>query len=218
MATPNDLKRKAMRLLAAKCALAARADAYQEDLSGSVGQGFRDLALKKIEKWQEPPPPKAQKALPKPDDKPRRKRGGRKYRKQKELTRMTELAKQKNRMIFGQAEITDDYTGEGYGMIGVAGSGTLRTQRSKNKQKLVGKAKHQLRRVKDARAGSSTALSGLSSTIALTPVQGMELVNPNAAREREAESAQKYFSNTLGFLQVAKDKTKKELPAVPKFN
>jgi U4/U6 small nuclear ribonucleoprotein PRP31 len=43
----------------------------------------------------------------------------------KEKYQVTELQKQKNRVAFGKAETTDDYTGEGYGMIGQEGSGQL---------------------------------------------------------------------------------------------
>jgi U4/U6 small nuclear ribonucleoprotein PRP31 len=41
------------------------------------------------------------KALPKPDDKPRKKRGGKKFRKQKERFAMTEQRKMANIVPFG---------------------------------------------------------------------------------------------------------------------
>jgi hypothetical protein len=62
--------------LAAKVALAARIDAFQEDSTGNKGQDMRDDLEKRLEKWQEPPPPKRAKALALPLDKPRKKRGG----------------------------------------------------------------------------------------------------------------------------------------------
>jgi len=48
-------------------------------------------------------------------------------------------------------------------------------------------------------AGQHT--SGMSSSLAFTPIQGMELSNPNADREKQSrESAeQSYFSNHVGF-------------------
>lgn len=77
-----------------------------------------DEVTSKIEKWQEPPPTKATKALPVPLPPPRKKRGGRRYRKEKERMQLSELSRQKNRVVFGSQEITDDYTGESFGMIG----------------------------------------------------------------------------------------------------
>jgi U4/U6 small nuclear ribonucleoprotein PRP31 len=57
--------------------LAARVDSAHEALDGSVGYKFRDEIVEKIEKWQEPPPTKDVKALPVPDEAPKKKRGGR---------------------------------------------------------------------------------------------------------------------------------------------
>ena len=45
--------------------------------AGSLGERYhRDIAAR-IEKLQEPPPAKMKKALPAPDDKPKKRRGGR---------------------------------------------------------------------------------------------------------------------------------------------
>lgn len=54
-------------------------DAHGGDaaLTSGLGDRLRTEVAAKIEKWQEPPPGKTKKALPKPDEKPRRKRGGR---------------------------------------------------------------------------------------------------------------------------------------------
>ena len=46
-------------------------------------------------------------------------------------------------------------------------------------------------------------VSGTASSVAFTPVQGLEIVNPNAV-ERVNEANQKYFSATSGFLSVNK--------------
>lgn len=46
----KDLRRKAARLVAAKCALAARVDACHESSDGSVGHKFREEIEKKIDK------------------------------------------------------------------------------------------------------------------------------------------------------------------------
>lgn len=56
--------------------MTARIDAYQQDSSGEAGRRMREEVEEKIEKWQEPPKGKEKKALPVPDDAPRKKRGG----------------------------------------------------------------------------------------------------------------------------------------------
>lgn len=98
----QDLRRKVARVVGSKCTLAARVDSFHEASDGHIGQEFRDEIEKKIEKFQEPPPCKATKALPAPIEAPRKKRGGRRVRKMKERYAVTELRKQANRMNFGE--------------------------------------------------------------------------------------------------------------------
>lgn len=52
------LKMRACRLLAAKLTLTARVDSIRGDPTGKTGRTLREEIRKKIEKWQEPPPPK----------------------------------------------------------------------------------------------------------------------------------------------------------------
>jgi hypothetical protein len=66
-ACPAGLRNKAVRLLAGKAALLARVDAYGQDPSGAQGQQMLSEVQAKIDKWQEPPPAKQIKPLPKPD-------------------------------------------------------------------------------------------------------------------------------------------------------
>ena len=54
--TPPPLRMRAARLVAGKCTLMARVDAFGEDPSGTTGRGMHTEMVKKIEKWQEPPP------------------------------------------------------------------------------------------------------------------------------------------------------------------
>jgi len=82
--TPPPLRMRACRLLAAKSTLAARVDSTRGDPTGKTGRNLREEVRKKIEKWQEPPPPKIPKPLPVPDSEPKKKRGGRRLRKMKE--------------------------------------------------------------------------------------------------------------------------------------
>lgn len=48
-------------------------------------------------------------------------------------------------------------------------------------------------------------VSGTASSVAFTPLQGLEIVNPGAAESLSADSGSaKYFSNTSGFSSVKK--------------
>lgn len=234
---PSDLKRQAMRIVAAKCVLAARVDRVHASPDGSNGLLLKNDTLSRLEKLTEPPPNKGPRALPAPDDKPSRKRGGRRARKAKEATAMTDLRKAQNRMAFGKEEREVGYgTGEGtkgLGMIGQANEGRIRSQQidQRTKAKLsksnkgwggatplgtasslrgfgqnVGNSalfrggQHGLRTTGVGGMGTS----GTASTVAFTPVQGLELVDPKAQaemrRKREEETDRWFKGGT--FTQV----------------
>ncbi|KAF7238718.1 U4/U6 small nuclear ribonucleoprotein Prp31 [Varanus komodoensis] len=53
-----DLRRKAARLVSAKCTLAARVDSFHESPEGKVGYDLKEEIERKFDKWQEPPPVK----------------------------------------------------------------------------------------------------------------------------------------------------------------
>ena len=55
-----------------------------------------------------------------------------------------------------------------------------------------------------AKDGAST--SGMASSMVFTPAQGMELVDPDANKERVREANRKWFNDNAGF-QAAKSKT-----------
>ncbi|KAK9454280.1 hypothetical protein V1511DRAFT_503261 [Dipodascopsis uninucleata] len=105
---PMDLRKNAMRILAGKVVLAARIDRVHENMDGSAGRKLETEVLEKLEKLGEPPSNKGPKPLPAPDDKPSKKRGGRRIRKYKEKFAMTDLRKAQNRMKFGEAD-SEDY-------------------------------------------------------------------------------------------------------------
>lgn len=120
---PPDLRRKAARLIAAKCTLAARVDSLHTAPNGNIGERFFEEVKQKLEKWLDPPPVKNVKALPKPLDKSSKKRGGRRVRKQKERLGQTELRKKQNRMNFG--ELQEDVLQDNIGFtLGLAQSGS----------------------------------------------------------------------------------------------
>lgn len=234
---PTDLKKKAMKAVAAKLVLAARADTGHSSPDGSYGEELRGQCLERLDKMTEPPPNKGQRALPAPDDKPSRKRGGRRARKAKEATAMTDLRKAQNRMAFNKEEKEAGYgTGDstaGMGMIGASNDGRIRgiqidnRTRAKLSQKhkgwggasTIGGAASSLRgygqvpgqidlRGKGLRtSGVGSTIgggAGTASSLAFTPVQGLELVDPSMQaelnRKRKAEEDRWFSGGT--FTQV----------------
>lgn len=199
--TPPGLRGKCARMVGAKCTLMARVDAYGQDATGTTGREFKEEMLKKVEKWQEPPPAKTIKPLPAPDAEPRKRRGGRRYRKMKERYGLTDMRKATNRVNFNQQE-EEFFDGEesiGLGVLGKEGSGRLRIVASQQRQKLTAKTAKKYKQI----AGRSGATSGLSSSLAFTPVAGFELANPMGQQATELvdskEGTESYFSEYSGF-------------------
>lgn len=124
----SDLKVQAMRIIGAKIVLAARVDSVHQSPDGSMGEKLLDDCERRLDKLREPPPNRGPKALPVPDDKPSRKRGGRRARKAKEATAMTDLRQQQNRMAFGKEEKEVGFGDStvGMGMIGQESDGRIR--------------------------------------------------------------------------------------------
>jgi U4/U6 small nuclear ribonucleoprotein PRP31 len=82
--------------------------------------------LERFDKIIAPQQPKLRKPLPKPDEKIRKKRGGRKFRNMRLKYQMTQTRKMQSIIPFGQeAQMEYRETGKGLGMIGMA-SGKLR--------------------------------------------------------------------------------------------
>ncbi|KAI1375556.1 pre-mRNA splicing factor [Hypoxylon crocopeplum] len=221
---PSDLKKKAMKAVAAKLVLAARADTGHTNPDGSYGEELRGQCLERLDKLTEPPPNKGQRALPAPDDKPSRKRGGRRARKAKEATAMTDIRKAQNRMVFGKEEKETDYgigdSTAGMGMIGQTQDGRIRGMQIDNRTRAKLSQKHKGWGGATPVGGSASSLrgfgqsggnidlrgkglrvsgvgstigggAGTASSLAFTPVQGLELVDPKVQadlnRKRKAE-------------------------------
>ncbi|CAG0881101.1 unnamed protein product [Darwinula stevensoni] len=207
---PPDLRRKTARLVACKSILAARVDASHESTDGMIGRMFHEQIEKKKDKWQEPPPVKAVKPLPAPIDAPRKKRGGRRVRKMKERYAMTELRKQANRVTFGAIE-EDAYQedlGLSLGQMKKSQGGRIRAAQvdEKTKVRISKTLQKTLQRSQAIFGGSTTVkkpVAGTASSVAFTPLQGLEIVNPQAAEKPGDESTAKYFSNTASFFKIS---------------
>ncbi|MBW03213.1 U4/U6 small nuclear ribonucleoprotein Prp31, partial [Eschrichtius robustus] len=168
---PPDLRRKAARLVAAKCTLAARVDSFHESAEGKVGYELKDEIERKFDKWQEPPPVK----------------------------QIEEDAYQED-------------LGFSLGHLGKSGSGRVRqTQVNEATKARISKTlQRTLQKQSVVYGGKSTIRdrsSGTASSVAFTPLQGLEIVNPQAAEKKVAEANQKYFSSMAEFLKVKGEKS-----------
>lgn len=209
--TPPDLRKKAARLVAAKCTLAARVDSFHESVDGEVGDNLRGEIEQKLDKLQEPPPVKTVKPLPAPIEQSRKKRGGRRARKMKDRLGLTEIRKTANRMNFGEIEddAYQDDLGFSLGNLGTKSSGRIRgpVVDSKTKARISKTLQIKVQKQNQVWGGSTTVkrqVAGTASSVAFTPLQGLEIVNPQAAEKKVADANAKYFSSTAGFVKVKK--------------
>jgi len=198
--TPKSWRMKAAKLIAMKCTLLARTDAYGQDPTGETGRQMRAAVLAKIEKWQEPPPAKIVKPLPRPDADARKRRGGKRYRKMKERYGLTEIQKLANRVKFNEAEdeILDGDELVGVGMLGKDGSGRIRAMAAEKRVKVTKAIQRKVEKTPAFKAGAG-AKSGIATSLAFTPVQGIELVNPNARTTDAQDGTKSYFADSRGF-------------------
>jgi U4/U6 small nuclear ribonucleoprotein PRP31 len=167
---PAQYKKQALRIITAKVTLAARIDTSHAYVDGSQGESMKQQCLDKIEKLTEPPPNRGKRALPVPDDKPSRKRGGRRARKAKEAVASTELNRARNRMAFGKEErevgigIGDETVG--LGMMGSEDDGRIRDIQ------IDKRTAAKLSKKNPGWGGTGTAVGGTASSIAGAGVGG----------------------------------------------
>jgi U4/U6 small nuclear ribonucleoprotein PRP31 len=194
---PPALRRKALKILAGKVSLAARVDCYQSNFDSTQGEKLKAEVEERLEKEQGPAIARTKKALPIPEEKKRSKRGGKRMRKMKERYAVTDMQKLHNKMSVSVdgGEYGDSAMGMDHGMVGSKDSGRLRAPQVKESK--FAKAQ------KKAVSVASGQTNGLSSSLAFTTVQGLELVNPNAAADRVKEANNKWFNAHSGFLSAA---------------
>eukprot|EP00913_Durusdinium_trenchii_P012041 g11313.t1 len=200
VSTPMEFRNRAVKLVAGKCGLAARVDSFHESPLGQVGTQLREKILQSLAKAQEPPPAKQKKTLPPPEDRPRAKRGGKRHRRIKEKYGQSEFKKMLNRTKFGVDPEDNIYTEEwGLGLPYFEGKPVPLKAAKVSKEKQL---QRNIQAMKRQRAAASAGNeSGLSSSLAFTPVQGIELANPSAQR-KAPDVGEKYFSNSAGFVNL----------------
>ena len=196
---PEALKKKAVRMLAAKSVLAARVDYFNSAPTGSEGLKLRENVLMRLDKATEGPPASAHRPLPVPEDRPRPHRGGQRVRAAKKKFQMTEIRKYANRVKMGveaQEEFRD--TGEGFGMLG--NTGKLRVKVAAQAIGISAKKRRQMT------AHSGGTESGVTSAFAFSQAQALELENPDSQLFSKPTSS--YFAPTSGFATVLAEKLK----------
>ena len=162
---------------------------------------MRDKIEKHLDRLTAPPPSKVTKALPIPNDGPKKRRGGKRARKAKEAYAQTELRKLSNRMAFGEAEQEVGAFDEtrGLGMIGTGGR--VRANQGEAKSRAKMSKANRLRTQALTRAAQGAQAEGTASSLIVTPVQGFELTNRAAAAARVKEANDKWFAGgTFSFV------------------
>ncbi|KAI0243948.1 U4/U6-U5 snRNP complex subunit prp31 [Massospora cicadina] len=187
LSAPPDLRSTLVRVVSNKAILAARVDRSQEYRDGSSGRALRLAIKKKVEGMLQPPPIKNIKALPIPDEGP------------KNAVGVAEcLRRAANRINFGEQE------DEAHGIDSMIGLGAMGTNRGQvraavaDKRNKVGVSKRH-RAMLAYTTNNGTFTSGLSSSLAFTPAQGIELENPEAKAQRIKDANDKYFGFNQGF-------------------
>lgn len=185
----SDSRKKAARVTAGKVALAARIDFAKGSRDGKLGMDLRSEISKKIEIMLAPPPGQASKALPVPIEGPKKRRGGKRARKAKERYGLTELQKAQNKIVFGAPEEEIGYsTGSsvGLGLLGQSNSGKLRI-------KADSRHKINLSKKYAKKSFGQSNLSGLETSVAFTPIKGIELTNPELTLSSGDKKKDRYF-------------------------
>ena len=140
-----------------------------------------------------------------PDLTVKKRRGGKRIRRLKERFEETAMMKQANTRAFSAkaGEYGDDAMGLTRGLLDtedVTLGGNVRRQTEKRKMKQANtKASRKRAAQQEAAAKRHSQSNGLASTVTFTPLQGMELVNPDAQKERVRQANKKWFAENAGF-------------------
>ena len=137
-----------------------------------------------------------------PDLTVKKRRGGKRIRKMKERYEETALMKQANTRAFSTqaGEYGDDAMGVTLGLLDTeGGTSNVRKNANTGERKKMRMANTKASRKAQAKAAAQSQTSGLASTVAFTPLQAMELVNPDAQKDRVREANRKWFADTAGF-------------------
>lgn len=216
----SDNFKRAYRLVSGKCMIAARVDSFHSSPTGIVGAKLRTEIEKKMDKWDEPPPARLEKALPLPEFiKKGKHRAGKKIQAKKASYAMTELRKRANRVQFGQiSEEVGNEPDHDLGMLSQEGHGLLRIAANldnkgfkiktmkEERKKGTSKRLHIARTTGAHKApDAGPKQPGLRAMVERDAVAASAAANPLQARLDALKSNKTgYFSSTGGFTSVIK--------------
>lgn len=198
-----EYKIKAQRLLSAKVSIASRVDAGGDHKDGNFGRKLYDEIVGKLEKLSEPAPLKTVKPLPIPDSERKKRRGGKRARKLKELYAQSEASKQKNRLAFGEKAEEEVFVGDRMEGLGMLGSGNLRALSGGTTEKDTRLREHLKKQVQGKLA--TTGSSGMRSANLLVNGESEGITLKSASVKAEdngggsGNNTSKYFNLNSGF-------------------
>jgi hypothetical protein len=135
-----------------------------------------------------------------PDLAVKKRRGGKRMRRWKERFEETAMMKQANTRAFSsqQGEYGDDAMGITMGLLDTADSGgAIRKTTEKRK---MGQANTKASRKRAMQMASRAQnKDGLASSVVFTQSSSMELVNPDANKDRVRQANRKWFDGNAGF-------------------
>jgi U4/U6 small nuclear ribonucleoprotein PRP31 len=123
-------------------------------------------------------------------------------RRWKERFEETAMMKQANTRAFSsqQGEYGDDAMGITMGLLDTADSGgAIRKMTEKRKMRQANTKASRKRAVQMAQHISGNNANGLASSVVFSQTSSMELVNPDAQKDRVREANRKWFSDSAGF-------------------
>lgn len=193
---PEEVIRSVMRIVSGKIILAARIDLSKSCPDGSAGRKFLEEIESKIEKLLKPPENQPDKALPVPIEQKSKKRGGRRYRKMKEMFQMSDLRKAQNKMVFGKEEETvmDGFGEEiGLGMSALAtGNGRIGAIKI-NTNTNARMTKAMTNRLNQNKSADSILGDDLDSIILNNPNKDKEINNEIKSANMDKNESNKWF-------------------------
>jgi U4/U6 small nuclear ribonucleoprotein PRP31 len=135
-----------------------------------------------------------------PDLDVKARRGGKRMRRFKERFEETAMMKQANTRAFSSqaGEYGDDAMGITMGLLDTADSGgALRKITEKRKMRQANTKASRKRATQMSQRAQNK--DGLASSVVFTQTSSMELVNPDANKDRVREANRKWFSDDAGF-------------------
>jgi U4/U6 small nuclear ribonucleoprotein PRP31 len=135
-----------------------------------------------------------------PDLDVKKRRGGKRMRRFKERFAESAMMKKANTRAFSSqvGEYGDDAMGITLGLLDTADSGgAIRKNVEKRKMRIANTQASRKRATQMADRAKNT--SGLASSVVFNTTSSMELVNPEAQKDRVREANRKWFSESAGF-------------------